>query len=183
MIDGRAVRVARIRAGFQTQQEFARAVDCARNTISRAELGRGGTAILQRIADVLGVPPARLMDTPDDRGAPDRGEDIPLNQGMCPDEPFRVPSDRAAPARGEAILPGAPRDVAPTAEEQAMLSALRRLAPALRAKAIGYVIGLLAEGGAEDAATLGAELMGDLMEAEEKRAAAREASKARDTSA
>ena len=182
MIDGRAVRVARIRAGFQTQQEFARAVGCARNTISRAELGRGGTAILQRIAAALNVPSATLMDIPDDRAAPDRAQDIRLNHGMCPDEPFRGSPDRAARDQSEAIPPGASADVAATGEEQAVLSALRRLPPALRAKAVGYVLGL-AEGGAEEAGAFGAALMGDLAAAQQRQASARKAAKAGETPA
>ena len=62
MVNAQAVRAARLRAGFRTQQQLAEAVGCARQTINRAEKGSGGATILQRIALVLGVPPETLME-------------------------------------------------------------------------------------------------------------------------
>ena len=67
MIDGQAVRLARLRAGYCTQRELASKVGCARNTISRAERGRGGASILVRIAHALGIEPRHLMK-PQDSG-------------------------------------------------------------------------------------------------------------------
>jgi len=144
MINAQAVRAARLRAGFRTQQQLAEAVGCARQTINRAEKGRSGATILQRIALVLGVPPEALM------------------------EPAESMSNTA-----------------PTPEEHTVLAALRKLDPVVRAKAVGYVIGLAEGGGAEEAASLGADLMGDLTAAEEKRAARlrRERRQTGDTSA
>ena len=66
-----------------------------------------------------------------------------------------------------------------------MLAAVRKLDPVVRAKAIRYAIGLAEGGGAEEAASLGADLMDDLTAAEEKRAAhlRRERQQTGDTSA
>ena len=63
MINGKAVRNARIAAGFRTQSDLAAEIGCSRNTISRAENGLGGTGILQQIAGAMDVPPRALMDT------------------------------------------------------------------------------------------------------------------------
>ena len=103
-----------------------------------------------------------------------------------------APDDEAVETSGPSginprngIPTGSLSEVAPTADEQAALSALRKLRPALRAKAIGYLTGLADGGGAEEAAALGAELAGKLAateEAEEAQAAARK-SKMRDSSA
>lgn len=62
MINGTAVRNARIAAGFKTQSDLAAEIGCSRNTISRAENGLGGTGILQQIAGATGLPPRALMD-------------------------------------------------------------------------------------------------------------------------
>jgi len=143
MIDGDAVRKARLRVGLKTQRELAEAVGCARATINRAERGQGGVSLLIRIARVLGVDPTTLMKL-SELGAP------PLTQ-----------------------------------DERAALAGLRKLRPALRAKAIGYLTGLADGGGAEEAASLGAELAGDLAATEETEVAqaAERQSKKRDTSA
>jgi transcriptional regulator with XRE-family HTH domain len=62
MINGKAVRDARISAGFRTQSDLAAKIGCSRNTISRAENGLGGTGILQQIAAAMDVPPRALME-------------------------------------------------------------------------------------------------------------------------
>ena len=61
MINGKAVRDARIAAGFRTQSALADKIGCSRVTISRAENGLGGTGILQKIAAATDVPPRVLM--------------------------------------------------------------------------------------------------------------------------
>ena len=61
MINGKAVRDARIAAGFRTQTALAAALGCSRITICRAENGLGGTGILQKIARATGIPPRSLM--------------------------------------------------------------------------------------------------------------------------
>ena len=61
MIEGKAVRDARIAAGFRTQSALAAKIGCSRITISRAENDLGGTGILQKIAAATGVPPRVLM--------------------------------------------------------------------------------------------------------------------------
>jgi transcriptional regulator with XRE-family HTH domain len=61
MINGKAVRDARIAAGFRTQSDLAAKIGCSRITISRAENDLGGTGILQKIASATGVPPRVLM--------------------------------------------------------------------------------------------------------------------------
>ena len=61
MINGKAVRDARISAGFRTQADLAAKIGCSRNTISRAENGLGGTGILQQIATAVDLPPRALM--------------------------------------------------------------------------------------------------------------------------
>jgi len=65
MINGKAVRDARIAAGFRTQSALAAEIGCSRNTISRAENGFGGTGILLKIAIATGVPPRTLMKVSD----------------------------------------------------------------------------------------------------------------------
>jgi transcriptional regulator with XRE-family HTH domain len=62
MINGKAVRDARISAGFRTQSDLAAKIGCSRNTISRAENGLGGTGILQQIAAAMDLPPRALME-------------------------------------------------------------------------------------------------------------------------
>jgi len=69
MINGKAVRDARIAAGFQTQEALADKIGCSRITISRAENNLGGTGILQKIATATGIPPRALMQ-PSDQSAP-----------------------------------------------------------------------------------------------------------------
>jgi transcriptional regulator with XRE-family HTH domain len=69
MINGNAVRNARIAAGFRTQADLAAEIGCSRNTISRAENGLGGTGILQQIAGVTDVSPRTLMDVPGESAA------------------------------------------------------------------------------------------------------------------
>jgi len=61
MINGKAVRDARIAAGFRTQSALASKIGCSRITISRAENDLGGTGILQKIAAATNVPPRALM--------------------------------------------------------------------------------------------------------------------------
>jgi transcriptional regulator with XRE-family HTH domain len=61
MINGKAVRDARIAAGFKTQSDLAAKIGCSRITISRAENGLGGTGTLQKIAVATGIPPRILM--------------------------------------------------------------------------------------------------------------------------
>ncbi|MDP6635997.1 MAG: helix-turn-helix transcriptional regulator [Phycisphaerae bacterium] len=61
MINGKAVRDARIAAGFRTQSALAEQIGCSRITISRAENDLGGTGILHKIAHATGVPPRTLM--------------------------------------------------------------------------------------------------------------------------
>jgi transcriptional regulator with XRE-family HTH domain len=68
-INGKAVRNARIAAGFRTQTELAGKIGCSRVTISRAENDLGGTKILQRIAHITGVPPRMLMKVSADSAA------------------------------------------------------------------------------------------------------------------
>ena len=60
-INGKAVRDARISAGFRTQTALATKIGCSRVTISRAENDLGGRGILKRIASVTGVSPASFM--------------------------------------------------------------------------------------------------------------------------
>ena len=62
MINGKAVRDARIAAGFKTQSDLATKIGCSRITISRAENGLGGTGILHKIAAATGLPPRTLME-------------------------------------------------------------------------------------------------------------------------
>jgi len=61
MINGKAVRDARIAAGFPTQESLAESIGCSRITVSRAENGKGGSGVLQKIADATGVAPGMLM--------------------------------------------------------------------------------------------------------------------------
>ncbi|MCP4376757.1 MAG: helix-turn-helix transcriptional regulator, partial [bacterium] len=61
MINGKAVRDARIAAGFRTQSDLAAKIGCSRITVSRAENGLGGNGILQKIATATGVSPRTLM--------------------------------------------------------------------------------------------------------------------------
>lgn len=61
MINGKAVRDARIAGGFRTQSDLAAKIGCSRITISRAEHNFGGTGILHKIAQATGVPPKTLM--------------------------------------------------------------------------------------------------------------------------
>ena len=61
MINGKAVRDARISAGFRTQGDLAAEIGCSRITISRAENGLGGTGILHKIARATDLPPRVLM--------------------------------------------------------------------------------------------------------------------------
>jgi transcriptional regulator with XRE-family HTH domain len=68
-INGKAVRDARIAAGFKTQTELAEKIGCSRVTINRAENDLGGTKILQRIASITGVPPRMLMKFSPDAAA------------------------------------------------------------------------------------------------------------------
>ena len=69
MINGKAVRDARIAAGFRTQSALADDIGCSRITISRAENGLGGNGILQKIARVTGLPPRALMKVSGDTAA------------------------------------------------------------------------------------------------------------------
>jgi transcriptional regulator with XRE-family HTH domain len=61
MINGKAVRDARIAAGFKTQSDLAERIGCSRLTINRAENGLGGIGTLHKIAAATGVPPRVLM--------------------------------------------------------------------------------------------------------------------------
>ncbi len=70
MIDGQTLRIERVRAGFRTQSELAQAIGCARNTINRAEQGRGGPAILHQLAKLLNVPAENLMRGSATKAAP-----------------------------------------------------------------------------------------------------------------
>jgi len=69
MINGKAVRDARIAAGFRTQEGFAAEIGCSRITISRAENDLGGTGILHKIAAATGLPPRSLMQVSGDSAA------------------------------------------------------------------------------------------------------------------
>ena len=69
MINGKAVRDARIAAGFRTQSALAADIGCSRITMSRAENDLGGTGILQKIARATGVPPRALMKVSGDTAA------------------------------------------------------------------------------------------------------------------
>ncbi len=69
MINGKAVRDARIAAGFRTQSAMADKIGCSRITISRAENGMGGTGILQKLAAATNVPPRTLMKASGDSAA------------------------------------------------------------------------------------------------------------------
>ena len=61
MTNGKAIRDARIAAGFTTQSAIAAEIGCSRITISRAENDLGGTKILHKIAAATGVHPRNLM--------------------------------------------------------------------------------------------------------------------------
>ena len=61
MTNGKAIRDARIAAGFRTQSTLAAEIGCSRITISRAENDLGGTKILHKIAAATGVHPRALM--------------------------------------------------------------------------------------------------------------------------
>ena len=66
MINAKAVRDARIAAGFKSQSALAAKIGCSRNTISRAENGLGGTGVLHKIARATGVSPRALMQASDE---------------------------------------------------------------------------------------------------------------------
>ena len=59
--NGKAIRDARIAAGFRTQTDLAAKIGCSRITISRAENNLGGSKIIHKIAAATGVHPRDLM--------------------------------------------------------------------------------------------------------------------------